>query len=585
MSSVGPRRLGGSQRTLKFSGRGRSVVAKALAIGLCLATFVAVPAPSATATTPVMDLGIYNWNVDLSSKPSTDTRSPLEWASDKVAATGARTTRIYLGSQDIYKIGVTSTESLVSIASRPQYMSVLGDSRYDHVMLTVFDAVGANTAWSNGLSTQERTAVTAEVRALVSWLATTFPTKRFTILNWEGDNALLFVGGSSTAWQGFRDWLDARSAGFYAGLNDAGLTAGGRIKFGVEFNKVDGCDNGRKCVLTDIAPYVPADIYSYSSWSSIKTGVGAGTRITSALNFIYNTISAQKTIAKSSVILGEFGLPREIPNAGECFAATVFDDIVAAAQAWGVKTAIFWQILDNPSDDTAVWNNFGLIKFDGTPTLVLPRFQAYANSTTAPTITGLCPFINTSGVVNALGGTSVYPGDFLSFYGQFAATGNVVHIEANNQRYTVTAGSNAWYESTTQINAKLPTSISGRIVVYVTSNGRDTNGAFIDLAGATPIAPTIPIYGVTDGVYASQQVRKGDVITVLARGFSFTGNRVELVNGNGQVITVTSGSSNWYESPRQINFTLPTTVVAPLQLRVVNSANLVSNVVDMQLIP
>jgi hypothetical protein len=83
----------------------------------------------------------------------------------------------------------------------------------------------------------------------------------------------------------------------------------------------------------------------------------------------------------------------------------------------------------------------------------------------------------------------------------------------------------------------------------------------------------INVGGVVNGITYSHVIHPGDIISIFGSNFSGSGNTVWLKQGS-TFYPVTGGSPNWYESPAQINGTLPAGVVAGSNVDVyVNTAN------------
>jgi hypothetical protein len=451
-----------------------------------------VPQPAAAgghSGPPLADqFGVYNWNVDLGDYHPRRDGDILNWGADLVADTGTRTIRIYLGVVDIYQLGVGITDPLTIVANHPAYAELFRDRRFDTYLLTTYSAGSNASVWHDGFSAEEAATERAEIAALGRHLLRTYPTKKFVVLNWEGDNGIAFTpggGADDATWTGFRDWIEARAAG----VRDAraGYHHGrSRLQSGLEFNRVTTC---QRCVVREVAPHVSVDLYSFSSWESVAAGPGDASagRLTSALDTTLALVRAQRPdIRREHIIVGEFGIAREIPDAGECYAADVFRRVAAAARSWGVRYAIFWQIVDNVSNPAAVWNNFGLVKHDGTRSLSYRELTGLIRGRLphAPDPAS-CPRIEAGGIVRASdGSTQISAGDTIAISGSgFAGRRDVVQVQANGQRYVIGAGSPGWSDTRTRITATLPADISGVIAVYVShANGLDSNGQAVTLS-------------------------------------------------------------------------------------------------------
>ncbi len=79
--------------------------------------------------------------------------------------------------------------------------------------------------------------------------------------------------------------------------------------------------------------------------------------------------------------------------------------------------------------------------------------------------------------------------------------------------------------------------------------------------------------GVVNGITFDHQIRAGDTISIFGTGFTTAGNVVHFTQGTSHV-TVTTGSRYWYESPTQINATLPPSIgPGPVQAYVTGAAD------------
>lgn len=456
-----------------------------MAVSAVSAVFGVPGAASADAPDAPVEsqFGVYNWNLDLTGYDPGGGTDVLNWGAGLVAGTGVRTTRVFLGPYDVYRLGLGATDSLSTVAAHPAYARLFADARFDTYLLTTYSAADHAGVWVDGLSPAEAAAERAEVEALGRRLLGSYPGKRFVVLNWEGDNALAGTDGGATAWAGFRDWIAARSAGVRAA--QAAYPGGAdRLHAGLEFNRVAGCGPALRCVVSDVAPHADVDLYSYSAWESIGTDTDPGPRVTARMDAALAFIRQGNVDAgPSDIVVGEFGSARDYPVGGECAAAQAFWSVAQAVRGWGVRYAIFWQIVDNPSDPGPVWNNFGLVKYDQTRSLAHQALTRLVGGQPQPA-PGTCPQINQGGVLDGVDWSrQISAGEVISIFGTgFAGTGNTVRLQANGRRYVIRAGSPAWYESPTQINARLPADISGTMVVYVRhANGLDSNSQAIAL--------------------------------------------------------------------------------------------------------
>jgi hypothetical protein len=192
------------------------------------------------------------------------------------------------------------------------------------------------------------------------------------------------------------------------------------------------------------------------------------------------------------------------------------------------------------------------------------------------TFTMHLPTINPNGIVN---GTDLSPneitvGTTVTIYGNSFGPADTVLVVQGTSQYTVKAGSPWWYDSPTQINASLPdTLVPGQATVYVlTSAGLRSAGQTF-----TMHLPTINPNGVVNGSdYSPNDIYAGTTVTIFGNSFG-PADTVLVVQGTRQY-TVKAGSPWWYDSPTQINATLPSTLVPGLAtVYVLTSAGLRSN--------
>ncbi len=437
-------------------------------------------APWAAPTALADRLGIYAWGADTTAMVGDD---PLLWLADQAAALGSRTLRVALSTRDDYGVNPDGAGTLAEIASGHSYTTLFDDPRFDTVMLTTYSADDLAGQWTDGLDSVEAARLTQEITDLATMLATGWPSKTFVILPWEGDNAIQPWRDDDVAWQGYADWIAARQAAVRAARV---ATGSDRVFCGLEFNRVQGCGDGpERCVINVVAPAVAVDFLSYSAWSSLAQADDADVVPTlradldSALAW---TRSGQPAVGPERFLVGEFGFARDLPWNGECTAARRTMETAAAVLDWGATWGVFWQVVDNTPPASTSWVGFGLQRYDGSRTLA---GDAYAASLAADLLSTPddddCPSINADGVVDGVTwDDDVVPGDVISIFGhRYSKSGNRVELVQGPTRVQVTAGSDAWWESEDQINARLPPEITADdwvVVTVIDAGGRESNG-------------------------------------------------------------------------------------------------------------
>ena len=422
-------------------------------------------------------VGVYNWGADAAALfPG----RPFDGPNELIAQLGTRTIRVALSMRGEY--GGPHAASLAEAARG--MAGLFADPRFATYLLTTYSDDDGLALWQDGYSADERGRERAAFAELAAYLSGAFPTKRFILLNWEGDNQIASLRACDASWIGFRDWIQARADG----VRDA---AAANVFSGLEFNLVrtrDGapCDRGaNRCVVSAVAPDVTVDYYSYSSYQSIGYGVAVDA-IGATLRRDLDTARGWVVAPPERFIVGELGFAREVPEDGECVVARRLEATLRAALDWGVAHAIYWQVLDNVADGS--WDGFGLYKQDGALGLAGRTLSEFLVSgalaaATAPS----CPQIAAGGVVEASAGVAT-SSSILSIYGSgFAGGGrDVVHVHQGRWHQTVASGSPWFYSDPHQINFALPAGLAGgsdeAVIVYVTSDGVDSNGQWVRLA-------------------------------------------------------------------------------------------------------
>jgi hypothetical protein len=125
------------------------------------------------------------------------------------------------------------------------------------------------------------------------------------------------------------------------------------VYLGPEVNSVRQLKNGGfASVLYGVAPHVPHDLISYSSWESL-TQLNVATELT-------NDIESIRSISRNqNVVLGELGFSTE--RSGESLQKT--ENAISAAAEAGVAYVFLWVLYDSVSDA-----GYGLFDGSGNPT-------------------------------------------------------------------------------------------------------------------------------------------------------------------------------------------------------------------------
>ena len=442
-------------------------------------------------------IGIYAWGYDTSAWPGTPDR--LNWAVNEATALGARMVRVYLGPEDIYDVLASDagTLNLTAVASSPAYATLISSASVDTYLLTTYSAADETGNWSGGYGRAAATVERSEIAKLGAYLLATYPSKTFTLLNWEGDNALASFAGSTTAWDGYAAWIAARAGG----VSDAHAAAGPNAKLysGLELNVLRNASTGdardaaaNPCVVSKVLPAAPVDYYSYSSWDSLLPGQAPSAVATQLASDLSTALVWAKmgdpSATAARFLVGEFGsappgiAPR--PSSGRSRAGRLLGQLLADHRQRPVRPA------------RRLRHRLRSLQGERRrQPLRGPLQDALPDTVPTAPVAPSYPAINQGGVVNATTSlaTDVDAGTVLSiFYGaDFTDTGDVVHVKEATEDWDVVAGSTWFYESAAQVNFQLPGVGPGQnALVYLTDgDGIDSNGQnHFDLAVSASIA-------------------------------------------------------------------------------------------------
>lgn len=570
--------------------------------------------------------GVYNWNVNSTNFPNDGSTDRLNWGAGKVAETGTRTIRIALPVTDIYHVLPEGVTDLVEIARSPAFDKLLKDSRFDTILLTAYTLGDMSDNWSDGFSAVEYAAERDEFRRLGEYLLNepAFAGKTFILLNWEGDNAILYYANKRSIWDAYVEWIRSRAEGI-ALAREANTSSAARIYSGLEFNTltsfssgqpcgtpvtdpVRGDPLGNRCVIDYVAPRVEVDYYSYSAWRSLDVKLDSpGESLKARLKSDFQTAQAlvntqRPEVRPENFILGEFGFERA--RYGECNAANyvseVFDAILAP-DGFNASYAIYWQVLDNAPFLGVGVEYFGLFRHrDGqfSPTLPGNAFSArLAGGQWTPI--GGCPQIRRPppfwGVLNSTGTTDfrLNPDSVISIYvpnccdsaeTPFSAAGNTVHFDQTASHFELPRDNGLFfYESPTQINFSMaPGRRPGAARVYVTdARGIESNAQEIVIGCEECPAVDNP-FGLLDATFQTLQLEPGSPVAVTGKRFAASGNRIVIEQIDGvhvrKIWSIDSALIN-NQSTERIEFNLPHDLEPGLNaaLRVVGSSGLESN--------
>jgi hypothetical protein len=356
-----------------------------------------VPGPSPYSFERV---GLYVSPADTSGYSFPD---PLNGPAGLVSQLGSRVVRIFLSNPDKYT-GVPYPSLGAQVLTWP-YTALFNSSSFDTYLLTTYSRAdnpsnGCAPNWLNGYSGADAQAETAEIQQLALDLAVGYPSKKFILMNWEGDSAIgslahfCGIGQTEAMWQGFTAWINAR----VQGVLDARSQGAANVYSGLEFNAMQRlpgddfygnacgppdassltpgcswCDGAHSCVISRVVPNVPnVDYVSYSSWQSLAVP-NDGDVATRLQNDLSRAQGFAPGASRASFVVGEFGVDRF--QFGEARAASRMSSAISGFTGWGASYGVYWQVLDNTGGEPG--NGFGAWEPSGTTGAVGNMLRGY----------------------------------------------------------------------------------------------------------------------------------------------------------------------------------------------------------------
>ncbi|MEP7337140.1 MAG: hypothetical protein ABI977_05300 [Acidobacteriota bacterium] len=190
--------------------------------------------------------GIYNWNINDAAMPASTNQ--LEWSAELAAELGTRTIRITLATRDDYRLGLPDNLDMAGLAQLPAYDKVLRDSRFKTVMLTTYSRGAIASNWADGYTPAEYDAERGEIRRLGEYLLSNpaFAGKTFILLNWEGDNAMALWPNKRSIWDAYTNWIRSRVEGVKLARQKYAASSA-KLFSGLEFNQLNSWQTGQPC--------------------------------------------------------------------------------------------------------------------------------------------------------------------------------------------------------------------------------------------------------------------------------------------------------------------------------------------------
>ena len=180
--------------------------------------------------------------------------------------------------------------------------------------------------------------------------------KTFILKNWEGDyRALGFDHNTEDIPPDKVDamniWMSARQRGIARGRADSGEPSGCGVFHAVELSRVlDYVTSGLTRLINAVLPVVNADMVSYSSYDSSKSGADAAavrTDMNTALNAIKSLAPDPLGLGDKRILISEYGLFENGPGHTEAETIWRTNTILETSQAAGIFGSFYWQVFDN----------------------------------------------------------------------------------------------------------------------------------------------------------------------------------------------------------------------------------------------
>ncbi len=288
-------------------------------------------------------------------------------------------------------------DSLVEMADHPYYRDVF-EKPFSTIVLTTYSTIadGGERQFAD-YSEQDLKTVTREFYELSKYFLKKYrgTGKRFVLQNWEGDWALrhnftLKPEGDpgQGAIQGMIRWANARQKGVNQARREIKNTDV-KVYHALEVNRVDISLQGRPSVTNDVLPHTQCDLYSYSSYDSIRASLNDPAKgrklFRKSLDYIAEKAPDSKAFGSKNVYVGEFGWPQvkteKDPDVSPAKQMNVLRTVVDVAISWGCPYVIYWEVLDNealvknkrPTNDEV--RGFYLIRPDGEPGVAWHYFR------------------------------------------------------------------------------------------------------------------------------------------------------------------------------------------------------------------
>jgi hypothetical protein len=310
----------------------------------------------------------------------------LNEGADQLLGLGTRVIKLWFtpraASEYSFNSNWPKIGSLVDLAKTPYFHAVFAKP-FNTYILETFTPHHDDGYWSDGMTAEEKAKEQDEFYRLSKYLLTTYKGtgKTFIFQNWEGDwmltNPKFTKEPSPVAIQGMIDWLNARQDGVEQARKEIGMH-GVTVAHAAEVNLVARAMEGKVTVTNDVLPKTHCDLYSYSSWDSLRDPE----KLRKALDYLASKAPDSKLFGSKNIFVGEYGAPENEPGMGPEKQLAIVKSATETALKWGARYVVYWELYCNekageyegrPTNQDC--RGFWLIRPDGTKAPVWEYFR------------------------------------------------------------------------------------------------------------------------------------------------------------------------------------------------------------------
>ena len=289
-------------------------------------------------------------------------------------------TRLVETAKQILEMGSNIMKTTLSLAPGYEYCDRMleQDESYRAILemdfryyfFWVYSSV--DTAWTDGLSEEEKDAEYENMYRLADYLLKTFDGsgKEFFLGHWEGDWHLTDTDGNvqtvdKDRIRGMIDWYDVRQKA----VDDAKAAnpdSDVEVWHYSEVNRVmDALDKGYDRIVNKVLPETDVDYVSYSSYDAISSDTYGSLSETlhRALNAIAGALKPKAGIEGKRVFIGEYGFSFRTCGATDQNLRSRM--VMKAALEWGCPFVLYWEMYNNEIGSDGSQTGFWLINDKG----------------------------------------------------------------------------------------------------------------------------------------------------------------------------------------------------------------------------